>query len=67
VFHPQNSLYSPNNSANRTPDYGADRAGTSVALIDTMGDTTRYSLSVRNQRDHECSNNHACNQDMRLH
>jgi hypothetical protein len=32
-----------------------------------MGDTTRYSLSVRDQRDHECSNKHACNQDMSLH
>jgi hypothetical protein len=67
MVHPENSLYSPDNSADRTPYHGTNRAGTSVAFIDAMRNTARYSLSVRRQRSRECSNKCACNQDLSFH
>jgi hypothetical protein len=50
VVHPQNSLYSPNNTANRAPYDGTDRAGTPVTFIDTMRNTAGYALSLRHER-----------------
>ena len=67
VFHPQHSLYSPNDSANRTSNHGADGAGTAVTFVDAMSDTAGYSLRVRRERNRECCNKRACNQDVRFH
>jgi hypothetical protein len=67
TVHPENSLYSPDDSANRSPYHGTDRAGTSVTFIDTVSNTTGYSLRVRSQRNRECTNKYACNQDLSFH
>jgi hypothetical protein len=67
VVHPQNSLYSPDDPANRTPYDGADGAGTSVTFIDTVRNTAWYALSVRHERTAECSNEYACNQNLSFH
>jgi hypothetical protein len=67
VVHPQNPLYSANNSANRTPNHSADRAGASVTFIDPVSNAARYSLCVRHQRTAECGNEYACNQNLSFH
>jgi hypothetical protein len=67
TVHPENALYSTNDSANRSPHHGTDRAGTPVTFIDTVSNTARYSLRVRSQRNRECSNKRACNQNLSLH
>ena len=60
-------MYSPDDSANRTPYDGTDGAGTSATFIDTVSNTARYSLGVRSQRNRERSSNCACNQDLSFH
>jgi hypothetical protein len=67
VLHPEDSLYPPYDAANRTSHHRTDRAGTSVAFIDAMRNTARYSLCVRSQRNRECRNKGACNQDLSFH
>jgi hypothetical protein len=67
TVHPENSLYSPDDAADSSPYHGTDRAGTSVAFIDTVSNTAGYSLRVRSQRNRECSNKYACNQDLSFH
>src|SRR5260370_39380481 len=68
MLQPQNSLNSPNDSADRTADHGADGAGTSVTFVDAMSNTARYSLSVRRARNRERRRDKsACNQDLSFH
>jgi hypothetical protein len=67
TVHPENSLNSPDDAADRSPYHGTDRTGTSVTFIDTVSNTARYSLRVRSQRNRECRDKYACNQDLSFH
>jgi hypothetical protein len=65
--HPQHTLYSPNDSANRSPDHGADGAGTAVTFVDAMSNTAGYPLRVRRERNRKCCNKRTCNQNVSFH
>jgi hypothetical protein len=67
MLHPENSLYSANDSTDRTPYHGADRPGASITFIHAMRDTARHSLRVRSERTRERGDQSACNQDLSLH
>jgi len=67
MVHPENSLNSANDSANRTPHHGADGAGAPITFIHAMRDTAGYSLRVRGERNRERGDQSACNQDLSLH
>jgi len=67
LVHPQNTLYSPDDAADRAADDGTDRAGTPVTFIDAVRNTARHALSVRRERTCECRNKHACNQNLSFH
>ena len=67
MLHPENSLYSANDSTNRAPYHGADRAGASITLIHAMRDSAGYSLRVRGERNRERGDKSACNQNLSLH
>ena len=67
IVYPQEPFNSPEDAANRAPHHGADGAGASIALIDAMGDTAGYSLSVCGERNRECSDKCACDQDLSFH
>jgi hypothetical protein len=67
VLHPEDSIYSPYDAANRTSHHRTDRAGTPVTFIYAMRNAAGYSLRAGGERNRERSNKSACNQDLSLH
>jgi len=67
VLHPEDSIYSPYDAANRTSHHRTDRAGTPVTFIYAMRNAAGYSLRLGGERNRERSNKSACNQDLSLH
>jgi hypothetical protein len=67
VLHPEDSVYSTDDSANYTSHYSTERPGAPVTFVNAMRSTAGDSLGVHRERNRERSEHSARNQSLSFH
>jgi hypothetical protein len=63
----QHAFNPAHHSAHRATDHRADRAGTPITLVDSIGDASRHALSLCGKRNRSNSNRGARKKNSELH